>query len=79
MRIFCHKEIHLRAFSYSASNPSPRLFTHVIISFLVALLPNRLPESHWAPSVRLCKCAALEPMPLLPEVQNGIIVFPEKS
>lgn len=41
---------------------------------------NRLPEFQTVVSdVREWRLDALEPIPLLPEVQKGIISFPEKS
>ena len=44
-----------------------------------ALPLKRLPASQFASDALVCRFVALEPMPLLPEVQNGTTVLPEKS
>lgn len=50
------------------------------ISSFAEALPNLCPFSHFVESEHNPrKLSALEPMPLLCEVQNGRIVFPEKS
>ena len=43
------------------------------------LLLNRRPSSQTAPEVKLWRSAALEPIPLLAEVQKGTMVFPLQS
>lgn len=58
---------------------SPRPSTHAIISSWELPPWNLCPGSHWALSVNSSRFDALDPMPLLPEVQKGTIVFPEKS
>lgn len=63
-----------------ASTSSPRPLIQSTISSREAELLNHSPSSQAAsPVLRLCIFSPLEPIPLPPDVQNGIIVLPEKS
>ena len=58
----------------------PESFSHCATSSLVDVDEKRLPSSHVTlPSVNACKFVALEPIPLLWEVQTGTMVLPLKS
>lgn len=59
--------------------PRLRPFTHSIMVSREVPPRKRCPSSQVAPLVRLCRFVALEPIPLLPEVQKGTIVLPLKS
>jgi hypothetical protein len=56
-----------------------RLLIHSDTSVLFAPPEKRLPEIQCAEGASARKFVSLEPIPLLWEVQNGIIVLPEKS
>lgn len=66
---------------FCASNSCiPEAFNHCATSSFVVVDEKRLPSSHVTPlSVNACKFVALEPIPLLWEVQTGTIVLPLKS
>ena len=58
----------------------PSAFNHCMIVSLDVPPANLLPDFHRVLlSVREWSTDALVPIGLLPEVQNGIIVFPAKS
>lgn len=65
---------------YSAVSPSSRPLIHSTIPAWLKELFRRAPSSQTVlAGVKECRFCALLPMPLLPEVQNGTMVFPEKS
>ena len=58
-------------------SPSPP--SHPSMTSLEEPAEKRSPSSQVAPGQRACRSDALEPIPLLWEVQNGRMVFPVKS
>ena len=59
---------------------TPMLLSHSSMASLEVPASNRRPSAHSTVSgQRAWRLAALEPIPLLGEVQNETIVFPEKS
>ena len=57
----------------------PRLFTQSTSVSWEVLPLNRCPSSQVASAARVCRFVALEPIELLPEVQNSTMVLPVKS
>ena len=64
--------------AHSATAGRARPSTQLSIADESALPLNRWPESQLASGARSCIFVALEPMPLLPEVQKGTMVLPSK-